>query len=55
MHRAGYDIDQAVAFWEKMAEAKGAGAPAEILSTHPSDATRISNLQKEIELIRAGT
>ena len=55
MHRAGYDIDQAVAFWEKMAEAKGPGAPAEILSTHPSDATRISNLQKEIELIRAGT
>lgn len=50
MHRAGYDPNEAIRFWEKMA-AKKSGAPPEILSTHPSDATRIAQLKREIALL----
>jgi predicted Zn-dependent protease len=53
MHRAGYNVDEAIRFWEKMA-AKKSGAPPEILSTHPSDSTRIAQLQREIALIKQG-
>lgn len=49
MAMAGYDPQEAVSFWERMAEAKnaaGAAAPPEFLSTHPSDARRIMDIQK---------
>ena len=47
MAMAGYNPDNAILFWERMAAAKqGGGAPPEFLSTHPSDATRIANLRK---------
>lgn len=44
MAMAGYDPRVAVNFWERMASNKG-GAPPEFLSTHPSDRTRIQNIQ----------
>lgn len=49
MAMAGYDPNEAISFWERMAQAKeasGSGAPPEFLSTHPSDARRIMNIQK---------
>jgi predicted Zn-dependent protease len=45
MAMAGYDPRQAVAFWQRMAAQNKGGSPPEFLSTHPSDATRIANLQ----------
>lgn len=45
MAMAGYDPNGAVAFWQRMAQ-KGGGSMPEFLSTHPSDETRIANMQK---------
>ena len=42
---SGYDPQKAVAFWERMAS-KGGSKPPELLSTHPSDATRNKNLKE---------
>ena len=41
---AGYDPQVATAFWQRMA-AQSSNQTAEFLSDHPSDATRISNIQ----------
>jgi len=44
---AGYNPQNATAFWNRMSAASaGAQKPAEFLSTHPSDATRIAQIQK---------
>lgn len=45
MAMAGYDPHEAPEFWKRMA-ARGGQAPPEFLSTHPSNQTRISNLNK---------
>ena len=44
MAMAGYDPREAPVFWQRMA-ALGGQKPPELLSTHPSDATRVRNLQ----------
>jgi predicted Zn-dependent protease len=45
MAMAGYNPEVAISFWERMASQSGQ-APPEILSTHPSDATRIATLKE---------
>ena len=46
MAMAGYDPQQAIPFWERMAAKSSGQAPPEFLSTHPSDATRIADLRR---------
>lgn len=43
--RAGYDPNAAVTLWQKMGRASGGSGPA-FLSTHPTAADRITDLQK---------
>ena len=49
---AGYNPDAAVPFWKKMAASGGSKPPA-ILSSHPSDAKRIADIEKALPEIRA--
>lgn len=49
---AGYNPDVAVGFWQKMSSSGGQSVP-EIMSSHPSDATRIANIKKELPGIKA--
>src|SRR5438046_1981780 len=46
MAKAGYDPHAALDLWRRMAEAaKGRERPPEFLSTHPSEATRIAQIE----------
>lgn len=49
---AGYEPAEAAELWKRM-KARGAAAPPEFLSTHPSNDTRIANLTEWAPLARA--
>ena len=46
MAMAGYDPKGALEFWQRMAAQSGGANIPQILSTHPSDQTRIDNIKK---------
>ncbi len=45
MAMAGYDPNEAVTFWTRMAAQSKGQSPPEFLSTHPSDETRINDIK----------
>ncbi|MCP4573533.1 MAG: M48 family metallopeptidase [bacterium] len=47
MAMAGYDPREAPRFWQRMS-AGGGGAPPEFMSTHPSDETRVRQLNERM-------
>ena len=51
MARAGYDPRAALSLWQKMGQAAGGGGPPEFLSTHPSSATRLRELQVYVDKV----
>jgi predicted Zn-dependent protease len=50
---AGYNPEQAIDFWTRMAANSSGQAQPEFLSTHPSDATRIANLKAMVPEAKA--
>jgi len=52
MSMAGYDPEEAISFWQRMANANTGSKLPEFLSTHPSDETRLKKLSALIPDIK---
>lgn len=50
---AGYNPENALAFWQRMEAASGGSSTPEFMSTHPSGSTRISKITSEIPNAKA--
>ncbi len=48
MAKAGFDPQQSIGLWQKMERASQGQQPIEFMSTHPSHATRIQDLQQHM-------
>lgn len=48
MARAGFDPKQSIGLWQKMEQASQGKQPLEFMSTHPSHATRIQDLERHM-------
>ncbi len=48
MAKAGFDPQQSIGLWQKMDRASQGQQPIEFMSTHPSHATRIQDLEKRM-------
>jgi predicted Zn-dependent protease len=48
MAMAGYDPNEALSFWQRMAQQNKGQAPPEFMSTHPSDESRITKIREEL-------
>ncbi|TGE24001.1 M48 family peptidase [Hymenobacter aquaticus] len=48
MAMAGYNPDGAITFWQRMDARENQASPPEFLSTHPSNGTRIADIQREL-------
>ena len=48
MSMAGYDPNEALSFWNRMAQAMAGKAPPAFLSDHPSDQARIDAIKSEL-------
>ncbi|TDB64624.1 M48 family metallopeptidase [Arundinibacter roseus] len=46
--KAGYDPQNAVGFWQRMAAASNGQKPPQFLSTHPADNTRIRDIKSHL-------
>jgi len=51
MKKAGYNVNEAVVFWQNMKKVKG-NTPPEFLSTHPSDDHRIQKISEIVKKIK---
>lgn len=47
MHASGYDVREAINFWQRMS-ARGGSRPPAFLSTHPDPAARIADIRNHI-------
>ncbi|MBC8119130.1 MAG: M48 family metallopeptidase [Burkholderiaceae bacterium] len=51
MARGGYDPRASLTLWQKMAQVSGGSSSPEFLSTHPSSATRLNELQGYVDKV----
>lgn len=53
MALAGYDPDEGYKLWERMSAASGGGSTSSLLSTHPSNQSRIAHLKELAPKVKA--